>query len=661
MVGGEEIKGITDQIQKFGAVGKEAAAGTQVLTGALDSMFRTIGYGYVGVHLTSFLNQLGLMGKESRQLGPLIFENTKQLQSFTKGLGYAVGGMTAFLREMDKIERKQAELNRALGIGAVSITQYYDQLATATGMGGKAARSAAEDIMKTLTEQRMWTEQEINQMLPLFIKYSYGISRSFPRDFVYMHEQLGMQMDEIVDSYEAIALNAAAAGVPLELYKNIVFSLTTQMVQYGFSVRDAMTYTNLFTDDLKKGTMTAREAQSVMQTLTQAQVTGGGFGFRVKMAMFLGRAWGEVPTDVKEELEGITRRRHGEEARFLAIGAGPQARVMQEAAPGTFGRMFGIAAKESMRTIPEAARPMAFPGFWPGMEYMAFEKRIEPALRESGKVFTKSIEEGMEDASVDLVQALDRLRETMETSTKGMREWYYPALQLMDWLRAQGLGGIPAVAGAALGAAPGAIVMAMALRGVGFGGMGGLAGGMGGAAAAAGGLGMLRMSATRLIAPLSSIAMILGVLVAAMWSFEKVMKAVTAAQDLVKVREEEKGKEEWLRRTPAGEAISIMAMARSQQLYEAGKTDLAEKALREVGLKIPVGYPMEELIAARYRKYKGELGPRALALETLVRPAFAPEVTEAKVEIGENEIRVVFAPLIIPLGKPPTIEEVGGT
>ena len=143
---GEELKGITEQVQKFGAVGQEAAKGTQVLTGTMETLFRTIGYGYVGVHLTDFLNKLGLMSKESRQLGPLIFENTQQLQKFTKGLGYAVGGMTAFLREMDKIERKQAELNRAFGIGAVSITQYYDQLATATGMGGKAARSAAEDM-----------------------------------------------------------------------------------------------------------------------------------------------------------------------------------------------------------------------------------------------------------------------------------------------------------------------------------------------------------------------------------------------------------------------------------------------------------------------------------------------------------------------------------
>ena len=62
-------------------------------------------------------------------------------------------------------------------------------------------------------------------------------------------------------------------------------------------------------------------------------------------------------------------------------------------------------------------------------------------------------------------------------------------------------------------------------------------------------------------------------------------------------------------------------------------------------------------MAARYKKYKKELGPRALALETLTRPAFAPEVTEAKVEVGRNEIRVIFAPLTIPLGGPPSIED----
>ncbi|MCK4357334.1 MAG: hypothetical protein KAW92_01070, partial [Candidatus Cloacimonetes bacterium] len=270
---GEEIKGLGEQLQKFGPQGKTAAAGTQAFSAALEGMFRVVGYGYAGGRFVDFLNKLGLASKDMKRLGPITFESTKQLQNFTRGLGVAVGGMDQFLREIDRLERKQSELNRAFGIGAISISNYYEQLVTATGMGGKAARTAAEDIIKTLREQRIGTEQEINEMVPLFIKYSLGISRSFPRDVVYMHEQLGMTMEGTADAYETIAFNAAAARIPLDLYKNSIFSLTAELRQYGFSTRDAMTLMNLFTDDIKRGTLTMREAQSAARTLAQAQLT----------------------------------------------------------------------------------------------------------------------------------------------------------------------------------------------------------------------------------------------------------------------------------------------------------------------------------------------------------------------------------------------------
>lgn len=262
------------------------------------------------------------------------------------------------------------------------INRFYGRLSNVVRMGNKAERKASEDIRKILKE-RGWSEQEINNMLPLFVKYYLGVGPSFPYDFVYMHEQLGMQLEEITASYDTMASNAAAAGIPLELYKNTVFGLTSQIQQYGFSIRDAMEFTNLFTDDLKKGTITVREAQSTMQTLVQAQATGGGFGFRVKMAMFLSRAWGKAPSNVREAIETTVRQRYGEDARFRTIGVVKQAEVLQRVAPGIFGQAWPIAAKESMKTVPQAVRPIAFPEFWPGMEYVAFEQRIGPALEES--------------------------------------------------------------------------------------------------------------------------------------------------------------------------------------------------------------------------------------------------------------------------------------
>jgi hypothetical protein len=260
-----------------------------------------------------------------------------------------------------------------------SVVGCYDRLSNVVGIGNKAERKASDDIRKILKEQG-WSDQKINNRLPLFVKYYLEISSSFPYDFVYMHEQLGMQLEEITASYDTMAFNAAIAGIPLELYKNTVFDLTSQIQQYGFSIRDAMEFTNLFTDDLKKGTITAREAQSTMQTLVQAQSTGAGFGFRIKMSMFLTQAWGKVPSGVKEALETVTRQRYGDKAKFRNIDAGKQAEVLQRVAPRIFGQGWAIAARESMKQVPQTVRPIAFPEFWPGIEYVAFEQRISPAL-----------------------------------------------------------------------------------------------------------------------------------------------------------------------------------------------------------------------------------------------------------------------------------------
>jgi outer membrane protein assembly factor BamB len=263
-----------------------------------------------------------------------------------------------------------------------SVNRFYGWLSNVVGIGNKAERKASDDIRRKLKEQG-WTDQEINNKLPLFVKYYLDIGPSFLYDLVYMHEQFGMQLEGITASYETMASNAAVAGIPLELYKNIVFDLTSQIQQYGFSIRDAMEFTNLFTDDLKNGTITAPEVQATMQTLVQAQTTGAGFGFRIKMSMFLTQAWGEAPSGVKEALETVTRQRYGDKVEFRNIDVDKKAEVLQRVAPGIFGQGWAIAARESMKQVPQTVRPIAFPQFWPGMEYIPFEQRIGPALEES--------------------------------------------------------------------------------------------------------------------------------------------------------------------------------------------------------------------------------------------------------------------------------------
>jgi len=644
---GEELAGMSEQLGKLGPGGKEAAVGVTTLTNSFEALFRLFGWSYAGGHINTFLNQLGVMNKESARLGPLIFENSQQLHLFTTRLGLAVGGMAVMLREMDNLEKKQSELNRALGIGVVSITKYYEQLSTASGMGGKAARSAAEEIMKALTEQRMWSEQEINQMLPLFVKYSLGISKSFPRDFVTMHEQLGMSIDNIADSYETMALNAAAAGVPLELYKNTVFGLTSQIQQYGFSIRDAMAFTNLFTDDLKKGTITAREAQNVMQTLAQSQMTAGGFNLRVKMAMMLGRAWEDVSPETKEALDVAAKKRYGEASTFRGLGVAQQADVFQTtAAPELFGQVFAIAGKETLKMFSnKAIQSIGFKQFM-DMELMQFQ-RVVPTLEKGGEVFTKSIEE-MKTPTQELTNALDELRKTMETSTKGMREWYYPFLQFMDYLRSQGLGGVAGAAGgiggAVLGAVPGAIMTALALRGVGFGGG---AGGLGvGAAGLGAGLGATTLGFARLIP-------YLALLTTSMISLDQVVKAVTAAQEWAKTKAEEREKKEWLKTTAAGEYTALTGLLGAQRLRETGEERLARKAMEEVkgGYLSPEDLKRE--IAYTYEKYRKGVGERALPLERIrTIEAGIPEITK-----GKEEIIIKFPIIAIPLGKQPSISD----
>lgn len=656
---GKEIEGLGDQLQKFGPQGKSAAAGAQAFSTALEGLFRVVGYGYAGGRFVDFLNKLGLASKDMKHLGPITFESTQQLQRFTRGLGVAAGGMDQFLREIDRLERKQSELNRAFGIGAISISNYYEQLVTATGMGGKAARTAAEDIIKTLREQRIGTEQEINEMVPLFIKYSLGISQSFPRDAVYMHEQLGMTMDETADSYETIAFNAAAARIPLDLYKNSIFSLTAELRQYGFSTRDAMSLMNLFTDDIKKGTLTMREAQSAARTLAQAQLTAGGLGFRVRAGMFLGRAAeeGTMPAGLLRNLETATQREYGASAKFMELNAMQMQYVLHRLSPETFARAFKIAGEESMRGIPREAQVQVFTKLWPGFEQMFFERRLRGALGGGGDIFAKSVEDaaaGAEKVSDKTIIALDALRKQIEQNTKDMREWYYPLSQFMDWLRAQGLGAVGGVAGGIAGATPGILMSLLALRGIGF--------GVGGAAAGAGMLGLgtsVKVAASAfagLIGPLAAFTFALGGIVA-------LGLTAKSAWEWWSTRGEEEERREMEQRTPAGRVLGMAALARSIEFQKMGLLDKAEVALTEargLGITTAGGLQAETALGfyhGRYARGEIEAGRKPISLEAITTMA----EEDIKIHAGRAEyiIEIRHKPQFvrIPRSAPPSPAE----
>lgn len=679
----EEFEAITEHLRNYGERGKEAIGTTHQLSDAMSFLFRVIGYGGGGGVLADFLNRLGLINKEGARLGPILFENSQQLHRFTAGLGLATGGAVEFLRAMDAVERKQSELNRAIGIGTVSITQYYHELVTATGMGGKAAKEAAEMTMKALTEQRMWTQKEIDTILPLFVKYSLGISKSFPQDFVFMHERLGMQLHQISDSYKTMGLNAAATSVPFELYKNVVFSLTEQIQRYGFTIKDAMAVTNLFTDDLKKGTITANEASSVMQTLSQAQMTGGGFSFRVKMAMFLSRAWGEVPTDIKETIESSVRQRFGEGAKFTTLGVLNQADLLQKnIPPGTFEKAWPYAARESMRPIPETSRAMLFPQMWPGFEYMAFINRLEPALKAGTEPFTKSIED-LKNPTEQLTEAIKALEKIMEESTKGMREWYYPLEQFTDWMKSMGLGGVAgageAVGGSLLAALPGALMTVLSLRMAGFRGGAGTAGGMAGGVApywgsmageagvfetgamamTAGRMGMLGMSVGKATLTFGPMIAQMALFTADMWALDKIVKATSAGFELLKAKSEERKMHEEALKTTPGLTANIYDLERALIYKRMGEKKLMERALEEAGeegllsfLHLRGGLPeklIETTLKERSEKYERIKKPGAESLTDIAKMAMVD------VQRRRGEIIVNFKPIIISTEDSPTM------
>jgi len=606
MVGEKELAGLAEEFGKTGAAGKTAAAGADLFSTSLRGLFKTVSFGVVGGHLAQFLNQLGFAGKNLKQLGPLVFESTQQLQNFTRGLGYAVGGMSAFLDEVDKIERKQSELNRAYGIGAISINNYYKQLVEATGMGGKAARKSAEELILTMREQREGTEKEINQILPLFIKYSLGINASFPRDFVYMHEQLGMNIDEIGDSYETMAVNAAANRIPFELYKNAIFSLTSELHQYGLSTRGAMGVTNLFVDDLKRGTLTINEAQSAMRTLTQMQFTAGGFGERVRMAMGLRRAMaaGEMPEGMRGALEGVTRAQYGPEAHFMELSALQMQHVVHRLDPSMFMRAFKVGAEELMKNIPKEVKPEIFPQFWGGMEYQFFEKRLSGALEGGSKIFVSSVKEAMEGTKPvarEVTKAINDLRKQMEQNTKDMREWYYPLSQFMDWLRSKGLGELGGVAGAAAGAAPGAIMTALAMRGIGI-------GGAVGAGAAGGAAGSVAAGFAGMLGPMAAFT-------ACLITAGLVFTATNKAFDYFNEKQKQKQMLLEIAESPGsrGHVISLLTLA--EEAYRTGQKGIAKEALGEAqkykGWKeLPLPTALEAMIGTEYAAYKSEMEKR---------------------------------------------------
>jgi len=612
----EELSKLPEYLGKIGPKGKEASIGVSALSGAMRELIGLMGPTYLGGHLSGFIRSIGLASENQKKFLGVTFESTQQLRLFTSGLALAVTGMATYLDAADKVERKQSELNRAYGIGAISITDYYKQLVQASGMGGKAAHESAEDLIKAMREQREGTEQEINAILPLFIKYSLGISKSFPQDFVFMHERLGMGLDKIADSYETIAANAAIARVPLDLYKNTVFSVSAELHQYGLSTDAAIRFTNLFTDDVAKNTLTMNEAQAAARSFTQMQFTAAGFGERVRATMFLRKAMaaGEVPSGLRESLEETTRAQYGPGARLAELNTMQMQYVLSRLDPKVFAQVTGIAMTESMKNIPKEMKPQIFPQFWGGMEYEFFQKRLGKALETGGGGLVGSVADvmkGIEPTTKEAIIAINALRKQIEQNTKDMREWYYPVSQFFDWLRSKGLGVEAGILTGAAGAAPGALMTAFALKGIaGFGG-GAVAGGLG-----AGGVGGLAMGLAGLAGPLI-------VLTGALTDAYLVAKLFAEGLKLANEKQYQKQQLEKQMETPSGQVYLISRILRARQAGRMGFPEQEQALYKDIEkeLGFPVVPGVEKGLYALYKEKMEGLGKKPLAYESIEKAA----------------------------------------
>lgn len=276
-------------------------------TAAINEFIKVLGPGGVTKGLAGFSEGLTRVSGHLTNFTRMTNLSEGAIKTWAGGIATAVQGAGAFLDVMDRMEKLQGNLQRSFGLTNVSTHAFYENLAKGAEIGGTAGMKAMDDITRAMLEQRRegnLTDASFQKLSQTYTKFTLGLSANFPTDFVRMQQNLGMNADQITDSYEAMAFTAAKARIPFEQYKDAVFAVSEQFVGLGVTLPQVQGAFNLFTDDVSKETYTMKEAQEAVTNLIQAQKTAGGISQMGMLTHYLRQNFAQLPTTLQEKLGG---------------------------------------------------------------------------------------------------------------------------------------------------------------------------------------------------------------------------------------------------------------------------------------------------------------------------------------------------------------------
>lgn len=429
---------------------------------AVREFIKVMGPGGVTQGLSTFSEGLVNISGRLTNFTKLTTLSEGSLKNWAGVVATAVQGAGSFLDVMDRMEKLQGNLQRSFGLSNVSTRAFYENLAKGAEIGGTAGMKSMEEITRAMLEQRREgniTDASFQKLTETYTKFALGLSANFPADFVRMQQQLGMNANDITDSYEALAFTAAKARIPFEQFKDAVFTTSEQFVGFGVKLPEVQGAFNLFVDDISKGTYTIQEVQKTIGDFITMQKTAGGIQQRAIMSHFLSQHFEELPAELQTALGG---------ERFKTAPATEKTSAIAQLSPEMLMKA-GTVMGSIVEKMPQATnleKTMQLMKSLTGMEYAEFlrlKQAVTPGTP-AGAVTTMGQVAPPE---------LDKWRASIDKAADLNKEWYS---FMTKWLQeAKGLlgdlgpaGKIGATIASGIGSG---VVQALLMRGMG--GMGG--------------------------------------------------------------------------------------------------------------------------------------------------------------------------------------------
>lgn len=272
----------------------------------------------------------------------------------------AATAVVAYLDWVDKLEKKQGQLQRALGATNVSMGAQPRIMARGWGIAGSEGKKAAKELVNVVGQARkgLWDDLagETGQKggMDQLVTMTAGMSKQVPQWAKAMSETFAETSGQgMIDSMMKIGIVAKASNVPIDQFSNMVFDLAKEFVHLGMDVDDATAAVSVFVDEMGKGAIAPAVGLSVMRNIIQQQSTAAGLQGRFMTAAFADQNFNKLDVGTQNTLNDRAKEiTNNPNATWGSLDIGQQATTLKSLDKGSYAQvMRGL--YEFLKTMPE--------------------------------------------------------------------------------------------------------------------------------------------------------------------------------------------------------------------------------------------------------------------------------------------------------------------